>query len=125
MYANSNSSAPLRQHNKKFFVLFFLCCILPFIAAKLALEFSWFTAGVANKGQWLEKNIQLFPPLRTQQHWQLVYVQTNECNSSCELALYTLQQLYTGFGRQQDQLNLSVVANHAPSQLTYYPAVHW
>src|SRR6187200_822866 len=119
MYVTNSSSVPVRQTNKFFFVLFFICCSLPFIAAKLALEFSWFTAGVTNKGQWLEDSVQLFPATYKQQHWQLVYVPTQKCNSSCELALYTLQQIYTGFGRQQDQLNLLVVADHAPSQLTH------
>jgi hypothetical protein len=125
MYVNNESSVALPQTNKKFFLLFFLCCSLPLVTAKLALEFSWFTAGVTNKGQWLEEGVQIFPAIHNQQHWQLVYVQTQRCDSSCELALYTLQQIYTGFGRQQEQLNLSIVASQAPSQLTHYPAIHW
>ena len=128
MQANNPSQFSLQEPNRKFLLLFFLCCSLPFIAAKLALEFSWFTPGVTNKGQWLEKNVQLLPV--TQQHfpqkrWSLVYVQAQKCNRSCELALYTLQQIYIGFGRQQEQLNSLIIADQAPSQLTAYPAVQW
>jgi hypothetical protein len=125
MYVNSASSIPLRQSTKKFFVLFFLCCSLPFIAAKLALQFSWFTAGATNKGQWLEQGVQLFPVTNSQQHWHLVYVQARECKSYCELALYTLQQIYTGFGRQQEQINPVILAEQAPKQLSNFPLVRW
>jgi hypothetical protein len=126
----NNSQLSQQEPNRKFLMLFFLCCTIPFVAAKLALEFSWFTAGVTNKGQWLEKDIQLLPASHTQQYlpqkrWHLVYVQAQGCNSSCEFALYTLQQIYTGFGRQQEQLDSLIVADQTPSQLTRYPAVHW
>src|SRR6478609_8594191 len=124
MYIDNNSAIPLRHPNKKFFLLFFICCSLPFIAAKLALEFSWFTPGVTNKGQWLEDGVKLFPGDH-KQHWHLVYVQAQACNRNCELALSTLQQIYMGLGRQQDQLNVMLIADQAPSQLTHYPAVHW
>jgi Uri superfamily endonuclease len=109
----------------RFLILFFLCSSVPFIAAKLALEFGWFSSGVKNKGHWLERDIQLLPATEKQQHWHLVYVQAQQCDASCELALYTLQQLYIGLGRKQEQISALILADQAPAQLANFPVLKW
>lgn len=112
--------------NKKFLLLFFVCCSLPFIAAKLALSFAWFPSGVTNKGQWLERDVQMLPPSNnTQEHWHLVYVQAQECDDVCELSLYGLQQIYSGLGRQQNQISAVIIATNSPPQLNRFPALKW
>lgn len=110
----------------KFLFLFILCISVPLIAAKLALEFGWFNPGTSNKGQWLEHEIQLLPPnAQGQLHWHLVYIQAQQCDASCEIALYTMQQLYIGLGRKQDEVNTLIVAEQAPAQLTKFSSIAW
>lgn len=122
---NSNA-VPSKNNNRHFLLLFFICCALPFVAAKLALTHSWFPSGVTNKGQWLDHEIQLLPIIEDQkQHWHLVYVKSKTCDADCELALYTLQQIYSGLGRQQEQVSAAIVAEKTPEQLTKFPSVKW
>jgi hypothetical protein len=126
MFANNLTPASSSTANKKFLLLFFICCALPFVAAKFALEFSWFSAGATNKGQWLEREIQVLPPSnQLQPHWRLVYVQAKICDASCELALYTMQQIDSGLGRQQTQLNNLLLADKIPPQLTRFTNIQW
>ncbi len=120
----SKASRPLSKST--FLLLFILCCSLPFIAAKLVLEFGWFNSDTSNKGQWLNKEIQLLPAdERTQLHWHLVYVQASECDANCEVALYLMQQLYIGLGRKQDEINTLIVAERAPAQLVKFSHIKW
>jgi hypothetical protein len=114
------------SRNRSFLLLFFVCCSLPFIAAKLALSFAWFPAGVTNKGQWLERDVQLLKTSNNaQEHWHLVYVQAQECDALCELSLYGLQQIYSGLGRQQNQISAVIIAANSPPQLSRFPALKW
>lgn len=136
MLANNISSIPSSRRSNKFLLWFLLCCGLPLLAAKLALEFSWFTAGVDSRGQWLDSEIQLLPQAadstrreatqqESQSHWRLVYVQARQCDSDCELALYTMQQLYFGLVGQQEKIGLAILADKIPQQLSHFPAVGW
>jgi hypothetical protein len=120
----SKVSRPLSKST--FLLLFILCCSVPFIAAKLVLEFGWFNSDTSNKGQWLDREIQMLPgDERTQLHWHLVYVQASECDANCETALYMMQQLYIGLGRKQDEINTLVVADRAPQQLAKFSHIKW
>ena len=126
MKTNNMSSLSSLHGNKKFLLLFVLCCSLPLVTAKLALEFSWFNAGATNKGQWLEQEIQLLPASSSsRQHWHLVYVQAQQCDINCNLALYILQQIYTGLGRQQEQISILAIADQMPQALTRFPSITW
>lgn len=141
MPTNNISSMSSSLRSNKFLLWFFLCCSLPFVAAKLALEFSWFTAGVGSRGQWLESEIQLLPQTaksnrhisnhqasnqqELQPHWRLVYVPARQCDSACELALYTMQQLYFGLAGQQENVGLTILADQIPQQLSDFPAINW
>ncbi len=110
----------------KFLFLFILCSSLPLIAAKLALQYGWFNAGVSNKGQWLDHEIQLLPATEHPQlRWHLVYVQAQQCDANCEIALYTMQQLYIGFGRKQDEFNALIVAEQSPAELAKFSFITW
>lgn len=105
-----------------FFALFALCCFLPLLAAKLALSLAWFSPGVGNKGSWMQQELRLPHPNGL---WQLLYVQTGQCNKPCELALYSLQQLHTGLGPKREQVSVGLLAEHMPAQLVHYPALRW
>jgi hypothetical protein len=109
-------------NSTQFFAVFALCCCLPIAAAKLALVFSWFSPSVSNNGRWLEKDMQL--PLASG-HWQLLYVQAEKCNGTCELALYSLQQLHTGLGAKREQVTVGLVAEQQPVQLVKYKSLRW
>ena len=119
-------SSAIRKNT--FLLLFFLCCSLPVLAAKLALEFGWFTPGVTNKGQWFKTEIKILPTVNsishTHQRWHLIYVQAKECRQSCEIALYTLQQLYSGLAAHQEQVDVSVIAEQAPRQLSDFRDIY-
>lgn len=128
MQMNNISAKQPSLDRNRFLLWFLLCCGLPLVAAKLALEFSWFTAGVGSRGQWLENEIHLLPQSNSkepQQHWRLVYVQAQECNSHCELALYTMQQLYLGLMGQQEKIGLAILADKIPQHLGDFPAIAW
>ncbi len=87
---------------RRFFLLFFLCAVVPFAAAKLSLSYGWFDSGATNKGQWLEQEVQLIPALALgDMHWTIAYVTANQCEKNCLETIGLLQQLYTGLGRKQ------------------------
>lgn len=114
---------PSRSLNPtQFFMLFAACCLLPFVAAKLALSLSWFSPGVNNKGDWLEQDVQL--PIANG-YWQVLYVQPLTCDKSCELALFSLQQFYIGLGAKNEMVRVGIIAKVAPAQLAQYPALYW
>lgn len=113
--------------SKKFFILFFMCCSLPVLAAKLYLDSGLASQGLtSNKGQWLQQNIQLpVQPDASSKHWYLMYVQSDTCTQLCEHALYTLQQIYTGLGRKQLQVRPLVLSKNKFIQLEKFPALEW
>lgn len=126
MFVHETSRMQHVPANKRFLLLFVACCSLPFIAAKLALSFEWFSAGVTNKGQWLVSEVQLLNTLPdAREHWHLVYVQTPECGVQCELSLYGLQQIHESLGRQGDLLNTVIIAPDLPKQLRQFPTIKW
>jgi hypothetical protein len=87
---------------RNFFLLFSLCALVPFAAAKLSLSMGWFAGGATNKGQWLAQEVKLIPALgQGDLHWTVAYVSSQACTQQCESALALLQQLHTGLGRKQ------------------------
>ena len=111
----------------KFFALFLLCTGAPLALAKLSLEQGWFSQNhTNNKGLWLEREIHLSLPVADPAvDWHLLYVQGAACEQSCEKILYSLQQLYTGLGRKQQQVSPLVAAPQAPVSLSHYAALSW
>lgn len=113
--------------SRKFLFLFFLCCSLPVVAAKLYLESGWLAKSETNnKGQWMQQEIKLLDVhSKESSHWHLVYVQAGDCTKICEHTLYTLQQLYTGFGRKQMNVKPLVLSNSKLNQLAQFPSLGW
>lgn len=92
------------MNKKKFLTLFILICGLPLVLAQLVLQFGWFNAGVASKGEWLTHETFLLQPTEDKAHWRIAVVPKAECQQLCKNALYTVQQLYIGLGRKQEQV---------------------
>ena len=127
------------MNSRTFFLLFCLCAIVPLAAAKLSLTMGWFSHSGTNKGIWMEKEIQLLPDMTNLQgntfysaevHWRLVYVQAEICDTYCEQALLTLQQLYSGLGRKQLKIKPLLLAPpqsnvKQTAQLQQWPNIDW
>lgn len=112
--------------SRKFFSLFLLCALVPLSAAKLSLAMGWFSHHAVNKGYWLEHEIELLPNAEANAAaWRLVYVAPETCAQACQQALYSLQQLYTGLGRKQLQIQPLVMAPQTPQGLHEFSALHW
>lgn len=92
------------MNKHKFILLFIACCVLPLLAAKLVLTFGWFNAGVSSQGQWQQQEVFLLPASEQKAHWRLAIAPANDCQQLCKQALHTVQQLYVGLGRKQEQV---------------------
>lgn len=111
--------------SRKFFALFLGCALVPLVAAKVSLEMGFFSQAGVNKGEWLEREIQLLPvaqPLGA--HWRLVYVRTSDCNHDCDLALHAMQQLYTGLGRKQLNIEPLFLSAKEMTGINQFPAIN-
>lgn len=94
--------------------------LIPVIAALFALQMHWFTAGTANKGDWLTQEIQI-AKLQTQsslqESWKVVYVMPAQCLTHCQTVLDNISNGYATLGRKQRQVKLMrvVSAKHSPT----------
>lgn len=114
------------MNSRKFFSLFLFCALVPLAAAKLSLAMGWFSHDAVNKGYWLEHDIELLPNAEAASpSWRLVYVAPDSCARACQQALYSLQQLYTGLGRKQLNMQALVMASQTPESLHEFSALHW
>lgn len=111
--------------SRKFFALFLGCALVPLVAAKVSLEMGLFSKTSVNKGEWLEHEIQLLPaaqPLAA--HWRLVYVRASDCNYECDQALHAMQQLYTGLGRKQLNIEPLFLSAKEIPEFKQFPAIN-
>lgn len=104
------------MNKKKFLLLFVLCCALPLAAAKLVLEMGWFSRGASSHGQWQQTEIFLLPATTEKAHWRLAVPAVGECAAQCQRALFTVQQLYVGLGRKQQQLQPVLLGSATPPE---------
>ena len=109
------------MNKKKFLLLFILCCALPLAAAKLVLEMGWFSRGASSHGQWQQAEVFLLPATTEKAHWRLAVPASEGCDNKCQRALFTVQQLYVGLGRKQQQLQPVLLGSaQAPEQFTVF-----
>jgi hypothetical protein len=92
------------MNKNKFLWLFVLCCAVPLLAAKVVLELGWYQAGVGSQGDWQRDEVFLLPASAEKAHWRLAVAPAGDCQQQCQQALYTVQQLYVGLGRKQEQV---------------------
>lgn len=95
---------------QRFLICFVAVAVLPVLAAWLVLQAGWYSSGVNNKGQWLDRELQLLPAAnRTAPHWRLVYLQPASCDSHCQAVQQLMLHIDTALGRKSDQLELVVL----------------
>ncbi len=112
--------------SRKFFSLFLLCALVPLFAAKVSLAMGWFSHDPVNKGYWLEHEVKLLPTADMYTAaWRVVYVAPETCTQMCEQVFYSLQQLYTGLGRKQINIQSLVMADSSPSMLDKFSSISW
>ena len=100
------------KSNKRLIVIFIAVFTLPVILAKLALEFNWFTQAATNRGELLEPALDMSSLLTSPspQKWKMLYVLPSQCDLSCDNAIYSLTQLHSALGKEQDRVEAVVVA---------------
>ncbi|ALT00085.1 hypothetical protein [Lacimicrobium alkaliphilum] len=86
--------------NRKMMLLVLLAFLLPVILAKLALEFDWFNKAATNKGELLEPAPDL-SALDSHNKWRILYRLPEQCDTVCDNALYSINQVWMALGREQ------------------------
>lgn len=110
MKTTSNESVSQASNNRRTFILLVLVFAIPVILAKLALEGDWFNKGVTNHGELLTTPLEfssLYP--EREKKWYLTYISNKPCLNQCENALYSLSQIWTALGREQDRVATAVI----------------
>ncbi len=103
--------------------------VLPVILAKVALDNEWFNRGATNKGQLIAPTLNLSNQLTgVSPKWRLLYVMPENCDASCENALFSINQVWLALGKNADRaealvLTTSLSDQSAIAQLGEYPNV--
>jgi hypothetical protein len=105
-----------KKNNKSMILIFVAVFLLPVILAKLALENGWFNQAATNKGTLIQPPMDMSSLQTSVQEpkWKLVYVLPQECDQSCENALYSIVQVWSALGKHSDRAE-AVVISHANS----------
>ncbi|GGW91148.1 hypothetical protein [Alteromonas halophila] len=107
------------RNNKKTLLLVFLAFLIPVVLAKFALEQDWFNRGATNKGELLQPTLDFSGPLNDlPPKWRLVYLVPETCDSACENAIYSIQQVWLALGRETDRAQALVLATAASDAAT-------
>ncbi|GFD70011.1 hypothetical protein KUL156_05610 [Alteromonas sp. KUL156] len=115
--------------SKKTLIIMVAVFVLPVVLAKLALDNDWFTKGATNKGQLLAPTIDMSALLGdVEPKWRLLYVMPDKCDSVCENALFSINQVWLALGKESDRAEALVVTTSSSDQsaiaaLADYPFV--
>jgi hypothetical protein len=115
--------------SKKTLIIMVAVFVLPVVLAKLALENDWFNKASTNKGALLEPTINLTTLLEgSSPTWRLLYVMPAQCDSRCENALFSINQVWLALGKESDRAQALVLATptsdaNALASLVDYPNV--
>lgn len=99
---------------KKAVVLMCITFILPVLAAKIVLDMGWFTKGVTNNGELLSQEIRADWLDHTGQ-WRLIYALPEKCDAPCQHALFQLNQIPVGIGRERNRVASILLLPPSPS----------
>ena len=100
-----------KKSNKGLILIFVAVFTLPVILAKFALEYNWFTQAATNNGELLQPALDM-TNLLAEDHtkkWRMLYVLPAQCDASCENAIYSLTQLHSALGKEQDRVEALVI----------------
>ena len=101
------------KKNKKAFVLLILAFALPVILAKFALEYDWFNKAATNKGELLQPPLDFSGVEQPQEtpKWRIAYVMPENCEATCDNALYSINQVWVALGKHMDRAEPVVVVS--------------
>lgn len=79
--------------------------VLPVILAYTALKFDWFNKAATNRGELIQPVIEASMLLEDSgANWHLLYIIPKVCDTACENALYSVQQIYVATGKESDRV---------------------
>lgn len=94
-----------KNKNKSTLVLLVVVFVLPVILAYMALKFEWFNEAATNRGELLQPVIEAALLLdESSPKWHLLYVLPEQCDVSCENAIYSVGQIYSATGKASDRV---------------------
>lgn len=94
----------IKTSRSTLFILLLVFAV-PVVLAKLALSENWFNKASTNKGELIQPPVSFdvaYP--QREAKWYLTYISDQPCQKECELALYSLQQIYTALGKDKDRV---------------------
>lgn len=115
--------------SKKTLLMMVAVFVIPVVMAKLALDNNWFNKAATNKGQLLTPTIDMSPVLTDKEpKWRLLYVMPAQCDSRCENALFSINQVWLALGKESDRTEALVITTDqsdetALNALSKYPNV--
>ncbi|MBI2381758.1 MAG: SCO family protein [Gammaproteobacteria bacterium] len=111
-----NKNDATRTKNRLTLLALFGVFAGPVLGAYGALSLGWFTPASVNKGELLSGAPSLaelplrrmdgveLPQAERQGPWRLVYALGTDCAAACEHNLYTLHQVWSALGKEQDRV---------------------
>lgn len=100
-------------------IIVFAAFIIPVAIAWLVLSQHWYEAGT-NKGELLQPPIQLTQHTdRLPEGWRLGYIAPDRCDTTCENALYVMNQIDVAIGKDTDRLTPVLLHATAASEAAF------
>jgi hypothetical protein len=91
--------------SKRSLILLIAVFTLPVICAYMALKFDWFNEASTNRGELLQPVIEAASLLNESDiNWHLLYVIPENCDITCDNALYSVKQIYMATGKESDRV---------------------
>lgn len=123
------SNAPSKT-SKKLVIALIVVFVLPVVLAKLALDNDWFNRGATNKGNLLNPVLDVSAVLETEApKWRLVYTLPENCDKTCENALFSINQVWLALGKESDRAQAVVIVTEssdeqAVAKISEMPSLH-
>ncbi len=101
-----------KKNSKRIMLILATVFIVPVLVAKLALEYKWFNNAATNQGELISPALDLgaLDASTAEPKWQLLYLLPDDCQASCENAIYSIGQVRTALGRESDRVEALVIA---------------
>lgn len=96
--------------------LLFIVFVLPVVLAYMALTFNWFNKASTNRGELLAEPLDLnMLNEEMDPKWRLLFVMPENCEQTCENALYSINQIWLALGKASDRVE-PLVLRHEQSE---------
>ncbi|MFT5283262.1 MAG: hypothetical protein ACI94Z_002097, partial [Yoonia sp.] len=92
--------------NKRSLLMLIAVFVLPVVFAYMALKLNWFNEAATNRGELLQPVIEASSLINdSDTKWHLLYIIPNNCDITCDNALYAVQQIFMATGKESDRVN--------------------